>query len=94
MDSKNTSGSNGNNVVYAERTTTGKPLDFSFLKITEIAALKKENARGGIRKPILQDEDEEENKKDNTGPAVMDNEVTEEKDNKEQEKVIRAPLSQ
>eukprot|EP00352_Strombidinopsis_acuminata_P006712 CAMPEP_0176359516 /NCGR_PEP_ID=MMETSP0126-20121128/16432_1 /TAXON_ID=141414 ORGANISM="Strombidinopsis acuminatum, Strain SPMC142" /NCGR_SAMPLE_ID=MMETSP0126 /ASSEMBLY_ACC=CAM_ASM_000229 /LENGTH=51 /DNA_ID=CAMNT_0017714363 /DNA_START=75 /DNA_END=230 /DNA_ORIENTATION=+ len=51
MDSKN-NGSNGSNIVYAERTATGKPLDFSFLKITEIAALKKEQGRGGIRKPV------------------------------------------
>ena len=56
--------------------------------------LRKENARGGIRKPIPQDDEEEENKKDTNGPALVDAEATEEKDNKEQETVIRAPLSQ
>lgn len=42
---------------------TGKPLDFSFLKLQDVASLRKERPRAGRRKPIEKDEDEEDAKK-------------------------------
>lgn len=42
---------------------SGKPLDFSFLKIMEVGSLRKERPRAGRRKPIEKDEDEEDAKK-------------------------------
>ena len=41
----------------------GPPLDFSFLKLQEVQALRKERPRAGKRKPIEKDEDEEDTKK-------------------------------
>jgi hypothetical protein len=38
----------------------GPPLDFSFLKLEDVHSLRKERPRGGKRKPIEKDEDEEE----------------------------------
>lgn len=51
---------------------SGKPLDFSFLNLTDVENLKKERARGGKRKPILKDDDEEDQKKDNAHNALAD----------------------
>lgn len=42
---------------------SGPPLDFSFLKLQDILALKKERQRAGKRKEIEKDEDEEDAKK-------------------------------
>ena len=42
----------------------GAPLDFSFLKLTDVKSLEKEKPRGGIRIPIEKDDDEEEAKKE------------------------------
>jgi len=42
---------------------SGNPLDFSFLKLENIEALKKEEPRSGKRKPIEESDDEEEQKK-------------------------------
>jgi hypothetical protein len=39
---------------------SGKPLDFSFLKLTDVEMFKKERARAGRRKPILKDDYEED----------------------------------
>jgi hypothetical protein len=49
---------------------TGQPLDFSFLKLQDVQALKKERPRAGVRKPIEKEEDEEDSKKEQSGPAV------------------------
>lgn len=46
--------------MVASHVIPDKPLDFSFLKITNVLALKSTDARGGKRKPIIQDDDEEE----------------------------------
>ena len=77
-------------------TISGKPLDFSFMKIDNIAKLRKENERGGLRKPIVQSEDEEDAKKNENGggPASEENaaEVTQAAEPKE--KIIRAPQTQ
>jgi len=40
-----------------------KPLDFSFLKINNIAILKKEDCRSGKRKKIPESDEEEDAKK-------------------------------
>ena len=42
----------------------GSPLDFSFLKLTDVKSLEKEKPRGGVRIPIEKDDDEEEAKKE------------------------------
>lgn len=77
-------------------TISGRPLDFSFMKIDNIAKLRKENERGGLRKPIVQSEDEEDAKKNENGggPASEENaqEVTQAAEPKE--KIIRAPQTQ
>jgi len=51
----------------------GAPLDFSFLKLQDVASLKKKRPRAGKRKPIEKDEDEDDVKKDQAG-AVMNGE--------------------
>lgn len=73
----------------------GKPLDFSFMRIQTVAQLRKEHARGGIRKEIVQSDDEEDAKKnENQGPANEENAQEETKAKVETEKVIRAPQTQ
>lgn len=47
----------------------GKPLDFSFLKLQDVQALRKERPRGGKRKPIEKDEEEEDGKKGDAAAA-------------------------
>ena len=42
----------------------GDPLDFSFLKLQDVTALRKERPRGGKRIAIEKDEEEEDAKKD------------------------------
>lgn len=42
----------------------GEPLDFSFLKLQDVTALRKERPRGGKRIAIEKDEEEEDAKKD------------------------------
>ena len=42
----------------------GVPLDFSFLKLTDVESLKRENPRAGVRIPVEIEEDEEEAKKE------------------------------
>ena len=73
--------------IYAGHTIQGKPLDFSFLKIQDIQRkyginqtnklplieLRKENARSGKRKPIIETDDEEDQKKVRTGAQFADN---------------------
>ena len=49
-----------NRIVSDKYKMVGKPLDFSFLKLDNINSLIKEPCRGGMRKPIPEDEDEEE----------------------------------
>ena len=108
-------------------TVSGRPLDFSFMKIEDIASkyrlkcfnlnlvtphskyliinffvllflseLRKENERGGLRKPIIMSEDEEDAKKNENGdgPASEENaqEVTTAQEPRE--KIIRAPQTQ
>ena len=48
------------NKIVASYKVSDKPLDFSFLNLTSIDALRKEVARGGIRKKIPESEDEED----------------------------------
>jgi len=50
-------------VVKSSYTVSDKPLDFSFLKLTEINQLKKEMQRSGKRKPIAESEEEDDVKK-------------------------------
>jgi len=50
-------------ITGASIKVSGNPLDFSFLKLTSIEALKKEEPRSGKRKPIEESEDEEDTKK-------------------------------
>ena len=50
-------------MVHASYTISAKPLDFSFLKLTDIAQLRKEVQRGGNRKKIPESDDEEDMKK-------------------------------
>ena len=50
----------------------GPPLDFSFLKLQDVLCLKKERERGGKRKPIEKDEDEEDTKKNDQLAALDD----------------------
>lgn len=49
--------------MRAEKAISDKPLDFSHLKLTDINMLLKEQERTGRRRPIIDSEDEEENKK-------------------------------
>lgn len=64
--------------IISKDVVQGRPLDFSFLKIQDIGCkwllqvnsflhlhleLKKENARSGKRKPIIETDDEEDQKK-------------------------------
>jgi len=51
-------------IVRANYTMSDKPLDFSFLKLTEIVQLKKEQVRGGKRKPIPESDEEDDPKKE------------------------------
>jgi hypothetical protein len=62
---------------------SGKPLDFSFLKLKDVASLKKEKPREGKRKPIEKDEDEEDAKKNELNPALEDKEGDKPKEEKE-----------
>ena len=48
------------NKIVASYKVSDKPLDFSFLNLTSIDALRKEVARGGIRKKIPESDDEED----------------------------------
>ena len=48
------------NKIIASYKVSDKPLDFSFLNLTSIDALRKEVARGGIRKKIPESDDEED----------------------------------
>lgn len=48
------------NKIVANYKVSDKPLDFSFLNLTAIDALRKEVARGGIRKKIPESDDEED----------------------------------
>lgn len=47
---------------------SGKPLDFSFLKLQDVQSLKKERPREGKRKAIEKDEDEEDAKNKDLNP--------------------------
>ena len=60
MDVKKT---NSELEVTASYKVSSKPLDFSFLKIVDVAQLRKEVARGGTRRPIPESDDEEDMKK-------------------------------
>ena len=48
----------------------GEPLDFSFLKLQDVTALRKERPRGGKRIAIEKDEEEEDAKKDSAAAVV------------------------
>lgn len=50
-------------MVRSNYAVSDKPLDFSFLKLTEIVQLKKEMQRSGKRKPIAESEEEDDVKK-------------------------------
>ena len=51
-------------IVRAKYTISGKPLDFSFLKLTNVEQLRKEVPRdNGKRKPIAESDEEEDMKK-------------------------------
>jgi len=56
-------------------TVSAKPLDFSFMKIDSVTKLRKEHARSGLRKEIVQSDDEEDVKKNENGggPASEEN---------------------
>lgn len=49
--------------MTASYKVSAQPLDFSFLKIADIAQLRKEVERKGSRRPIPESEDEEDQKK-------------------------------
>ena len=49
--------------IMAGHKTSAKPLDFSFLAIEDIGGLIKLGPRSGVRKPIPESDDEEEEKK-------------------------------
>jgi hypothetical protein len=57
-----------NRIVSDKFKMVDKPLDFSFLKLDNINSLIKEPCRGGLRKPIPEDEDEEDTKKNDNLP--------------------------
>ena len=48
----------------------GQPLDFSFLKLEDVLSLRKKRPRGGKRKPIEKDEDEDDGKKGDNNAAL------------------------
>ena len=48
----------------------GPPLDFSFLKLEDVLSLRKKRPRGGKRKPIEKDEDEEDGKKNDSNAGL------------------------
>ena len=48
----------------------GSPLDFSFLKLEDVLSLRKKRPRGGKRKPIEKDEDEEDGKKNDANAGL------------------------
>lgn len=68
-----------------------KPLDFSFLKLDNINSLIKEPQRSGTRKPIPEDEDEEDTKKNENLPAAAETDKHEEAKEKDKERIIKAP---
>ena len=49
--------------MVAKHTVSDKPLDFSFLKLTEVAQLRKEQSRSGKRKAIVESDEEDDVKK-------------------------------
>lgn len=49
--------------IQSKYAISAKPLDFSFLNLTDIAQLRKEVARSGNRKKIPESDDEEDSKK-------------------------------
>ncbi len=51
---------------------SGKPLDFSFLKLQDVQSLKKERPREGKRKAIEKDEDEEDAKNKDLNSPLED----------------------
>jgi len=82
--------------VWKARTTatapgkiehSGPPLDFSFLKLQDVHALRKERPRAGKRKPIEKDEDEEDTKKEAVA-AVDKEDGDKSKDIKEQGVIV------
>lgn len=77
-------------------TVAAKALDFSFMKIDNIAKLRKEHARGGLRKEIVMSEDEEDAKKNENGGGPANDETAQEetKAAEPKEKIIRAPQTQ
>jgi len=74
-------------------TVSAKPLDFSFMRIQNIAQLRKEHARGGLRKEIILTDDEDEGKKNDNGQGAANEENAQEetKQAEPREKVIKAP---
>lgn len=77
----------------AKYKVPGKPLDFSFLKLTEIAKLRKVNPRDGKRKPIPESDEEEQQTKGDAvaNTAANPDELEEDKSKEQKETVIRAP---
>lgn len=71
--------------MRADYTISAKPLDFSFLKLTDIAQLRKEVQRGGNRKKIPESDDEEDMKKNENANPIAQLDASE--DRKEQELV-------
>ena len=68
-------------------THNDKPLDFSYLKLQNIDALKKERPRDGHRKPVEKEEDEEDTKKESNN-QLIDEAEGEKKEDKTQEVVV------
>ena len=68
-----------------------KPLDFSFLKLENVVSLIKEPCRGGKRKPIPEDDDEEDTKIKDNLPTATETDKHEDAKEKDKERVIKAP---
>ena len=67
----------------------GAPLDFSFLKLQDVASLKKKRPRAGKRKPIEKDEDEDEIKKDQAGTVMNGEDPEGDKSDVKKELIIK-----
>ena len=52
----------------------GAPLDFSFLHLKDVESLYKEDSRSGKRRPIIESDDEDDNKKNEALNPILDQE--------------------
>jgi len=67
----------------------GAPLDFSFLKLQDVASLRKKRPRAGKRKPIEKDEDEDDVKKDQAGAVLNGDDPDGDKPDQKKDLVIK-----